>query len=128
VVFPLNKLKNYGRLLEGMRLDLSGSSHSSMSQLTKLKAFIIDEVTKAVSGVLQQLGLTRLFRHHRPRLLQLGQCNHILQGLQYYKGRNVSILTKGTICIMPFPLNGQLMGVTVSPLTMSLWLPTGSPV
>jgi hypothetical protein len=51
VVFPMNKLKNYGCLLEGMRLDLSGSSHTFMSQLTNLKASIIDEATNAVSGV-----------------------------------------------------------------------------
>jgi hypothetical protein len=105
-----------------MQLDLSGSSHTLMSQLAELKASIIDEVTKAVSGVLHQLGLTRLFPRHRPWLLQLGQCNHIIQGLHCYK------LTKGTICLMQFSLNGQLMGVMVLPLTMSLWLPTGSPV
>jgi hypothetical protein len=50
VVFPLAKLKNSGRLLEGMRLDLSGASQTIMAQLSKLKESIIAEVMRAVTG------------------------------------------------------------------------------
>jgi hypothetical protein len=50
VVFPLTKLKNSGRLLDGMRLDLSGASQTIMSQLSKLKEAIIADVMRAVTG------------------------------------------------------------------------------
>jgi hypothetical protein len=50
VVFSLAKLKNSGRLLEGLRLDLSGASQTIMAQLSKLKESIIADVLKAVTG------------------------------------------------------------------------------
>jgi hypothetical protein len=50
VVFSLAKLKNSGRLLEGLRLDLSGASQTIMAQLSKLKESIIADVMKAVMG------------------------------------------------------------------------------
>jgi hypothetical protein len=50
LVFPMSKLRHSGRLLEGMRLDLSGASQTVMAQLSKLKETIITDVMKALSG------------------------------------------------------------------------------
>jgi hypothetical protein len=53
VVFPLTKLKNSGRLLDGMRLDLSGASQTIMSQLSKLKEAVVRSQGPAQLGVEQ---------------------------------------------------------------------------
>jgi hypothetical protein len=46
VVFPLNKLKVSGRLLDGMRLDLSGASQAIASQLTRIRDSLFRDLLK----------------------------------------------------------------------------------
>ena len=50
VVYPMTTLKQSGRLMDGMRLDLSGASSTVVQHLERLKANIVSDVVKQLEG------------------------------------------------------------------------------
>jgi len=50
VTYSVSALRNSGRLLDGMRLDLSGQSNTLLTQMEQLKKSIKDDVLKELQG------------------------------------------------------------------------------